>query len=691
MPGAVFLSYAKQDAEAARRICDALRAAGVEVWFDQSELRGGDAWDQKIRRQIRECALFIPLISANTQSRSEGYFRREWKLGVERTHDMADHVAFLVPVVLDGTSDRDAHVPERFREVQWTHLPGGETTAAFCERVRGLLPGNTPGQALPVAAPAQTAAGHPARRAGNRRWIIPAAACVLAATALAYWAPWRKAGQGAAAPMEAQQKPVEPAQAAGAALPDPRSVAVLPFKNLSDDKGNEYFSDGISEELLTVLQKIPGLHVAAQTSAFFFKGKNVMAQEIGRQLGVANLVDGSVQKIGNRVRITARLTRAATGEEVWAASFPPREVTDVFALQDEIAQSIVGELRGHLGGDAAGAASKSEIEAQVQAAEKGGTKDATAHELYLQGLFYMRQFTAESFRTSEERFRKAVELDPSYALAWAALSMALSREWAWASVASPMSMVECRDAAKRALALEPDLTEGYQALFIMAFAYDLDLAGAAAASRKELELAPDAASSLEDAGYLAMGYGNLDRAIGLLKRAVSLDPLNTDSRIFLSDALSSAGRVPEAAAELRNVLAFNPGASLVKGFMATLFVVHNYRLPEALALANDEKAEWSRLSAQALVLWALKRTPEADAALNALMEKHGNTAAFQVAETYAFRHEPDKAFEWLERAYRQHDGGIGWIRTDGALASLHGDPRWVPFLQKIHFSDPEPN
>jgi tetratricopeptide (TPR) repeat protein len=366
-------------------------------------------------------------------------------------------------------------------------------------------------------------------------------------------------------------------------------------------------------------------------------------------------------------------------------------VTDVFALQDEMAQSIVGELRGRLGADADATAAKTEIEAQVQAAEKGGTKNAAAHELYLQGLFLMRQFKAESFRTAEERLRKAVELDPSYALAWAALSTALSQEWAWATVASPASIVECHEAANRALALEPDLSEGYDALFSVQSAYDLDIAGAAVSVRRELELAPENATSVANAGYLALGYGNLDRAIALLRRAVSLDPLNTDSRIFLSGALGSAGHVPEAYAELQEVLAFNPDASLVKGFTATLFAVHNYRLSEALALANDEKAEWSRLSAQALVLWALKRTPEADAALKDLMEKHGDIAAFQVAETYAFRHEPDKAFEWLERAYRQHDGGIGWIKTDDALAPLHDDPRWVPFLQKIHFSDREPD
>ncbi len=694
MSGAVFLSYASQDSVAARRICEALRAAGVEVWFDQSELRGGDAWDQKIRRQIRECALFVPLISANTQSRSEGYFRREWKLGVERTHDMADHVAFLVPVVLDGTTDREAHVPDKFRDVQWTHLKNGETSAAFCERIRGLMSADGATPAQPNAAPARSAHTRSGRQARRRR-ILPVAALLVVVAGTACWVLWQKnfggpvsrLGPAFPVPVAAAHTPAPSTAASDTAQPDPNSVAVLPFKNLSDDKGNEYFSDGISEELLTVLQKIPGIHVAAQTSAFFFKGKDVMAQEIGRQLGVANLVDGSVQKIGNRVRISARLTRAATGEEIWASSFPPRELTDVFALQDEMAQSIVGELRGHL----AGTGAKMEVEAQVQAAEKGGTKDAEAHVLYLQGIYFMKKFTPEGFRISEEKLRKAVQLDPTYALAWAALASTLAHEWAWATVASPDSVVECHEAARRALALEPNLSEGYDALFNIQSAYDLDMAGAAVSAKRELELAPDDAVSLENSGILALGYGDLGRAIGLLKQAVALDPLNTDIRIFLSDAYASAGHAPEGAAELQNVLAFNPDAALVKGLMATEYAVLDYRLSEALSIADDEKAEWSRLAARAMVLAALKRGPEADAALNLLIEKSGDTAAYQVAETYAFRHEPDKAFEWLERAHRQHDGGIGWIRSDAALVSLHDDPRWSGFLEKIHFTGSDPN
>src|SRR5256886_525416 len=186
---------------------------------------------------------------------------------------------------------------------------------------------------------------------------------------------------------------------AGSAIPksevNAKSVAVLAFANLSDDKGSEYFSDGISEELLTVLQKIPGLHVAARTSAFSFKGKNATAQEIGEKLGVAHLVEGSVRKAGDMVRIAARLTRTDTGEQLWSENFT-RDLKDVFAVQTELAQTIVEQLRRRFGGADAGSTAKEKIQAEVQAAEKGGTKNVEAHEHYLQGRVYSDRHSEKS-------------------------------------------------------------------------------------------------------------------------------------------------------------------------------------------------------------------------------------------------------------------------------------------------------
>src|SRR4029450_5679356 len=200
-----------------------------------------------------------------------------------------------------------------------------------------------------------------------------------------------------------------------------KSVAVLAFANLSDDKGSEYFSDGISEELLTVLQKIGGLHVAARTSAFSLKGKNATAQEIGQKLGVAHLVEGSVRKAGDVVRIAARLTQANTGEQLWSENYT-RNLKDVFAVQTELAQTIVGQLSGQLTNGAADPAAKAVIQAQVQAAEKGGTKNVGAHEAYLQGRFFLNRHSEKETDQAWAAFERAVQLDPKFALAWAGLA-----------------------------------------------------------------------------------------------------------------------------------------------------------------------------------------------------------------------------------------------------------------------------
>ena len=265
-PKAVFLSYASQDAEAATRICAALRAAGVEVWFDQSELVGGDAWDAKIRGQIASCALFVPVISAATQARLEGYFRLEWKLAANRSHTMAEEKAFLLPVVIDATRDAEAKAPTEFRAVQWTRLPGGETSAAFVARVQSLIDG--PSAVRPAANPTARSAA-PVVPAAKVRPIKGFAAAVgaLLLAAAAYWA-LRPAAKDVAAPVPSAQ-PTGALKPAVPAVSD-KSVAVLAFADMSADKGSEYFSDGISEELLNVLAKVPGLKVSARTSAFYF-------------------------------------------------------------------------------------------------------------------------------------------------------------------------------------------------------------------------------------------------------------------------------------------------------------------------------------------------------------------------------------------------------------------------------------
>src|SRR5262245_35447070 len=243
------------------------------------------------------------------------------------------------------------------------------------------------------------------------------------------------------------------------ALPE-KSVAVLAFDNLSDDKGSEYFSDGISEELLTVLQKIPGLRVAARTSAFSFKGKNATAQEIGQELGVAHLVEGSVRKAGETVRIAARLTNTASGDETWSENYT-RNLRDVFAVQTELAQTIVEQLRGQLTGGAPNSTTKAEIQAEVRAAAKGGTKHVEAHQSYLQGRFFANRHSEKETDQARAAYERAVQLDPQFALAWAGLAQTHVWDCNYATEGGQKGfnahLDAAREAVERALSLEPEL------------------------------------------------------------------------------------------------------------------------------------------------------------------------------------------------------------------------------------------
>ncbi len=984
--GAVFLSYASQDAEAAKRICVALRAADVEVWFDQSELRGGDAWDANIRKQIRECALFLPVISAHTDAREEGYFRREWNLAVQRTLDMAHDKAFLVPVVIDATSDAAARVPDKFREVQWTRLRLGETNLAFCERVQRLLDRSAVNltanlnmergqidRATPQTAPASSGFS-PESRA--RRWLIPGLCAAGAAVALVLWQPWRHGGAPASPPAkpaagpslsearklaakadalfeqgesaeraslvlaeqyckqaialdpndaevwavyarvtsqfifaaydnsperrnqaseaasrsvrlapesfearfarayflrmedatfpEAEQmlrqlieeRPIdkrvwrvlgqayvyatraegksrsrweeavecfrraialpggdqvsliwisamlealdrfdeaeqamkealardpvtgpwalrakmllmnrgdvaaareavlkvpasrlhedynvfvatqvwwcarepdkviellrnlprdsiamfldgpkavlmgdahrlagrtqaaevewraalqvverrlaaepnhlrslvwkarlhavlgEAAQArrsfqtaeelglsprdsywaAGIALelgdldkavslltaalddhvlvkrpflrvnptwdrlhghprfealvaepvqqtsevrsqkseqdsakPDPKSIAVLAFENLSGDKENEYFSDGVSEELLNVLGRVPGLRVAARTSAFSFKGSKVTAQEIGQKLGVAHLVEGTVRRAGTKVRIAARLSRAATGEQVWGESYE-KELKDIFALQDEIARDIAQKLQLTLG----------------DSLRPAKPVDPEAHRLVLQGRYYWNLRTDEGFAQAEVAFNKALQIDPQFARAHSALAGVVAN-WAGSRTLDgvldiDVDLARAKAAAQRAIALDRTLAEPYTVLGSILM-IDGELAEAERHLQTSLKINPNDANTHHWRAMLQAALGRLDIALEESNTSVQMDPFlfilpQTNARYLVYLA-----RFAEALVKIEQVLVVRPEFIPARGLRARILL--------ALGRTND--------------------------------------------------------------------------------------------------------
>ena len=469
----------------------------------------------------------------------------------------------------------------------------------------------------------------------------------------------------------------------------PRSVAVLAFDNLSDDKGSEYFSDGISEELLTVLQKIPGLHVAARTSAFSFKGKSATAQEIGEKLGVAHLVEGSVRKAGDMVRIAARLTQARTGEEQWSENYT-RNLKDVFAVQAELAQTIVEQLRGQLADGAANPTTKADIQAEVNTAAKGGTRNVEAHEAYLQGRFFINRHSEKETDQARAAFERAVQLDPQFALAWAGIAQAQVWYCNYATEGGQKGfnthLAAAREAVKKALAIEPDLPEALTARAIIETNFDYTWKIAAETVRKALAAAPDDPTLLVWAGNLATIRGDLTKALEFNRRSVAVDPVNPLTREFLGSTLSALGRQEEARAEYTRVIELNPSAPNSYASIGLTYVLQG-RFEEAAVAAQKDTADWARLLAVSCARWGQKRVPESDAALAELIAKVSETGAYQIAEVYAYRNEKDKAFEWLERARRQRDAGLPLMRPDTLLSNLHDDPRWNALLGTMGLAD----
>ena len=662
---AVFLSYASQDADAAKRICEALRQGGIEVWLDQSELRGGDAWDQQIRQQIRDCALFIAIISINTASRHEGYFRLEWDLADQRTHKIARNRPFIVPVCLDATPNAGADVPESFQRVQWTRLPGGETPAVFVERVSRLL---SPVEYAPTAqaAPTDSVAGRPPAARQSRR---PRSVALLIALVLVlaggYVALEKLVLSKRAAP--AATPPAQAMAAKAGANPD-KSIAVLPFVDMSEKKDQEYFSDGLSEELIDLLAKTQGLDVIARTSSFYFKGKQVTIGEIANTLHVANVMEGSVRKSGNTIRVTAQLIRASDGVHIWSETYD-RDLKDVFKVQDEIALGVVQKLKLTL--------------LPAATAVSVRTVNAEAHSLYLQGRYFKDRDTSEDLAKANDCFKRALALDATYAPAWAGIAIVATRQVANGYIAMAKALAVTREAASKALELDPKNGEAYAALGIAhMMAHEWAQAETTLASAREID--PTDSSVFMISGVLARGLGRDEDAIALFRQALEHDPINLLARRYYARTLSFAGRLAEAEAEIRQVLDTNPAQPGAHYDLGLILLAKGQTDAAGVALEAETDDGWKRIGLP-LKFHALHRTAEANAAFAMLLSKAAG-AEFQVAETYAEFGDPDQAFKWLDAA-AERDLGIIWLHNDPLLKPLMSDHRYAMILRKVKLAE----
>jgi adenylate cyclase len=666
---AVFLSYASQDTEPARRICEALRAAGVEVWFDQSELRGGDAWDQRIRREIRDCALFIPIISSNTTSRPEGYFRLEWAVAEQRAQMIARNKAFIVPVCVDGTPESAADVPESFVRVQWTRLPEGATPPSFAGRIRHLLqPLPSSSSPPPPGAGASPAVPHASKKT-HTALLLAAAAVLIAAGVFAldrFVLSKRTQPETSASPA------AQPSAPSAGTIPD-KSIAVLPFADMSEKKDQEYFSDGLSEELIDLLAKNPELYVPARTSSFYFKGKSEELATIAQRLHVANVLEGSVRRSGNRLRVTAQLIRVDNGYHLWSETYD-RDSNDIFKVQDDISSAVVAALKVKL----------------LSTPEANGrqTTNADAHSQYLVGRELLSRGNWKLAPAAAEAFRRAISLDPNYVAAWAGLAHALHDG---AEDLPPAEQTaqrrEALASAEKAVALGPQVADGYVERGYLRTWNLRDFAGADADYQRARALAPEDTDVLR--GYLGSVLyptGRIEEGLALAQQVLKADPLNSGAWRSVGFMQYEHGDFAAARESLQRSLDINPDQSNSAAFVVYSYVVEG---KPALALPWVERSanEVFREQAAALVQHDLGHQPEAQRYLDSLIARWANNAAYQIAEVYARWGDKDAAFHWLDRAEQQRDGGMTLLKVDLLLKSLHGDPRYSALMRKMNLPE----
>lgn len=446
------------------------------------------------------------------------------------------------------------------------------------------------------------------------------------------------------------------------------SIAVLPLVNQSDDPNNEYFSDGLTEELISALAQVRELRVIGRNSSFQFKNRPSDARVVGEMLKVGNLLEGSVRRQGDRVRIIAQLVNAGDGSQVWSETFD-RQIKDIFAVQVEIAQAVAEALKLKL------------IDNETHSASREA--NLNAYNALLLGNFYYERNDRDNWRKAIDYYAQATQLDPAYALAWAKLGAT------WGHLAGNyMAGDEVREAygkahaaVEKALMLDPALAEGHAALGWLLMIADLDLDGAERELRRAVELAPTEAGPKHRLAYVLGALGRLDDAVTMVRRAFLLDPLGFRGYYYLSVFQMAQGRFDDADASVRKALELQPTAATQYQHLAMIQIMRG-RPDAALLDALREPDDYWRDYAMALARQKLGDQGAADASLRQFIDAHTHDGAFQIASIYALRQEPDRAFEWLDKSLEMRDPAATGVRLDPFFAAYRKDPRFIAFCRK---------
>jgi TolB-like protein/DNA-binding winged helix-turn-helix (wHTH) protein len=498
---------------------------------------------------------------------------------------------------------------------------------------------------------------------------LPAIFAVLAAIALVGGASYLRWSASAPHAQEASSAGLRPAAAVD------HSVAVLPFTDMSEKKDLEYFSEGLSEEVLHLLSRVPEMRVAARTSSFSFKDKSEDLPTIARKLQVANVLEGSVRRSGNSVRITAQLVRADSGFHLWSQTYD-RKLGDIFQIQEEIAASVVQALQLSMMGE--------------RQADSMDTKRMEAYTLYLQGRsLQMHASTRADWENVDEYARRAVSADVGFAPAWAFFGRVLADRAQLGYIPGENGWEAARQAATRSLSLDPNLREGQLVIASIALRYDWNWDAAREQIDAVLLQDPGNALAMSWAGFLALVRGQKDHAIAYYEHATAIDPLDPNKYVQFAQALYLDGRYADAQIILHKALALDGGQAFAHWLLAKIALA-NGDPPAALSELEREPYEPARLAGQAIALHALGRGQESDAALAELERKFAANSPFHVATVYVDRGNIDRAMDELERAFQMRETNCILVNVDPLLAGVRASRRFAPFAQKMKLADARP-
>jgi TolB-like protein len=645
----VFVSYASQDRAVASILVENLEQHGIKCWIAPRDVTPGSPYADEIVGAINDAKILVLVLSQHAID--SPHVGRE----VERAASKRRRIIGLRTGAVQLTRSFEYFLSES----QWIDVAALGMPAALAKLTQAVRQGLSP--SLWVSPGLGIDGGNPADRKHKPSYRtikrVVAAAMFLVGAALVvgvmarYWPPKHGAPQASAA----------------AAISD-KSVAVLPFVDMSEKKDQEYFSDGMSEELIDMLTKIPDLRIPARTSAFYFKGRSTTVADIAKALGVAYVLEGSVRKSGNVLRVTAQLIRVDTGYHVWSESYD-RQLDDVFKVQDDIAQAVVKALKISLMGGAL--------------PESAGTQNVEAYNLYLQSrAIYVRANTGLDYEKVVEYLRKVIDADPQFANAWALLSAALAAQAEAHFVPATQAIAESRRAALRALELNSRLPEAHTALARILIAHDWDIGRGQQELQQALALDPNSSGALAWTATLATQRGEFHKALDLVNRSIEADPVNPNRYDGLAEILYNSQRYPEALAASRKSDDLSPGAHKSRVFAG--FVSLAAGDPASALTAIDSDPELAKSCAcRVLALDALGRKSEADLLLANIEKVYANDNATGIAVVYASRDDLDQAFQWFDRAYRQREDGLMWIKVDPLVKNVQSDPRFNQLLIKL--------